>query len=166
VAALSCQPSLGSPILAALFWQSCPKIPAPAVLSWQSCPSSLCPDILVLPVPCWLSCFDCPVLFWLSCFGSPVLAVLFKLSCSGCLFWLSFSGCPLLSIMSLLPYPSRPVLAALPWQLSWLSCPGNRIMFCLSFSACLFRLAGVGCPVLAVLFWLFSTFCPALAVLF
>ncbi len=150
------QPALfGCPILAALFWLSCPSwlfcsscpvlviqscqsFPRLTSLSWQSCPSS--PFLHVLfwgscfcnffHPPFWLSFTGChgSVLLWLSYSGYPALAVQ---------FWLSCSGCPVPEVLFRL-YCSSFTVLAFRFLLFWLSCSGP----CLCFLA------------LAIKFWL------------
>jgi hypothetical protein len=86
-----------------------------------------------------------PVLTVPSCPGCHALAVLSRLSYTGCavpgvLYLLSCPGCRILAALSRLSYTGCPV----PAVLYWLPCPG--------------------CPILSVLVLLSFTGCPALAV--
>ncbi len=115
---------VGSTVLAALFWQSCPDTPVLAVLSSSSFLAVLYWR-LVLPVLFWMSCYCCPVpadLFLLSCSSWPFLAVLSFLN---------------LVVLCWQPYPCSPALAVL----SKLFCPGNTII------AALLWLSQTGYPV-------------------
>jgi hypothetical protein len=93
---LSCS---SCPVLAGMFWLSCPLCPGQAVLSllhvlsfvqrffsWLSCARTL---VLSSSVPAVL-----PMLLCSDCSGCPVLAVLSRLSFTGChafaVFWLSW----------------------------------------------------------------------------
>jgi hypothetical protein len=98
---LSQQSCSGSPVLAALCWQSC-HAPILLVLSWQSRPA--CFVLSVLSCMSYSGCSNLLVLLCLSCSafpGSafPVLPVLFFLFCSGVLFWLPCPACPVLAVL-------------------------------------------------------------------
>ncbi len=155
----------------------------PLYLSCSACP--------VLPVALFLSCSVCPalpVLFWMFCSAShsgchvlavpfwlPILAVLFRLSFSGCPSWLffpSYHGCPVLAVQLWLPCPGHKVLAVLSrWSgdsalaLSCSGCLVLTVLFGFSCPAATFCLFRFGCPILAVMFMVSFTGCSLSAVL-
>ncbi len=117
--------------IAVFFWQSCPVPPVLAIL-----PSSL---VLVVSAVLSKSC-PCPVqVLSKSCPGShchvsPVLAVM------------SWRSCPGNHVLAIVSW--HPVLAVLPYSLSWSSCPAGL------FLPVLFYLSCSACHVLPVPFWL------------
>jgi hypothetical protein len=162
ILAFSRVPLFCYPVLAVLFWQSCPSNPVLAVLFRLSCPSGDGLAVLSwLSLSCLsLSYFHCPgCLSWLLYPDCPALRSSSDCPVLAVLSWLSSPGCPVLAVLSWLSYPGCPFLAVL----SWLSCPGHLVS--LSSSCC-----PLHCPVIALRFLLPSSLSyystPVLAALF
>ncbi len=114
----------GCPILAVLFYCSCPSSCGLFLSLFSFLPSCIIPAVPALFCRSGSACPFLPVLFCLFSFVCPVLHVLFCMSCSAC--------------------PVLPVL----FCLSCFACPVRTVQFCLIYSTCLVLPVLSGFPVL------------------